>query len=885
MADFNRHLKQNKILVYFTIIIFIYMSCFSSCSKSGQQQGTEEGQKSDQVKRTEQNEVPKAETASNQKTAESNKSAQSDKSDEGCGCPPGVEASVENAGQKKPLTQEEAKQMADKLERYFQALEELSKKIPPDTFDPQAIVDKVGKDPEALFKWVRDNTQLVPYRGFLRGPVGVLMDRRGNSLDRALLLHELVRLAGFEVRLARARLSREQAEEAHKKSQAIPPVTGPSVEESSSKELDNLSEENLQKYRIDPVVFKKYVSRASQEDEKFFKELTERTAKQADFITHAVERYQKKEDAETMGAPIDELKDHWWVQLKKEGAWTDLDPASKEIAPGSSISPAENICQLKELDQDLIHSVDFRVIIEQWKDGIAEEKTVLTHRLIPAELLGKKIVFSHVPMNWPKNSNLLGDQDPVQKLKSTVLEQNEWQPVLTVGSDRIAQSSFTAAGDINKNAGQKRRSPGVQGITGGIFGALGGKEGEKEEEPTSVLTAEWVDYTIHVPGRPDRTTRRQIFDLIGPAARKKAEIPPPNLSDAARLNRGLILLSETDILIQGCRFSAEFMVHLMANIYLSNRQILEEIVRPTNSSERDGNMFSKIENLTPLPGLEYILSEARMSWSELESRIYLGQPNILTFARRPKLGPNGIIVVRSGFDVISNAVSFVPELERDPFQARIYQGIVDTNVEALILKSIGSEPENTAEIFARSEEQQIRWVALNDATSLGWRGLEATDDIRARMEQDISDGYVVIAPQKEILLGERRVYAWWRVDPVSGSILGIGPEGGQALAEYAMDVAHIVSALTCLIEFAHVKSTATLFCRIAACVMISGLGVFSHFAWSKLRWLGKIYNFQKGWMTAIVVKEWRIAFGISAIMGMTSEVISQLCAWLDKQST
>ena len=40
---------------------------------------------------------------------------------------------------------------------------------PRDTFDPQVIVDNVGKDPAKLFEWVRDNTYLVPYRGALRG--------------------------------------------------------------------------------------------------------------------------------------------------------------------------------------------------------------------------------------------------------------------------------------------------------------------------------------------------------------------------------------------------------------------------------------------------------------------------------------------------------------------------------------------------------------------------------------------------------------------------------------------------------------------------------------------------------------------------------------------
>src|SRR5271155_3062487 len=88
----------------------------------------------------------------------------------------------------KPKTSPTPDQVADKLEKLFPMLEKAEREIPRDTFDMQAVIDKVGEDPQKLFEWVRDNTYLVPYRGLLRGDKGVLMDRLGNSLDRAMLL-------------------------------------------------------------------------------------------------------------------------------------------------------------------------------------------------------------------------------------------------------------------------------------------------------------------------------------------------------------------------------------------------------------------------------------------------------------------------------------------------------------------------------------------------------------------------------------------------------------------------------------------------------------------------------------------------------------------------
>ena len=101
---------------------------------------------------------------------------------------------------------------AGQIRNLFRALDAATKRIDRTSFDPVAVVEKVGSRTDALFVWVRDNTRWVPYRGALRGPVGVLMDRSGNSLDRALLLGELLQLGGHTARLARAQVPAATAE-------------------------------------------------------------------------------------------------------------------------------------------------------------------------------------------------------------------------------------------------------------------------------------------------------------------------------------------------------------------------------------------------------------------------------------------------------------------------------------------------------------------------------------------------------------------------------------------------------------------------------------------------------------------------------------------------
>src|ERR1051326_7130223 len=94
----------------------------------------------------------------------------------------------------------------DALESSLRALADGDRASPRDRWDPSYVVETIGRQPDALFEWVRTNTRWIPYRGRLRGAAGVLMDRDGNSLDRSILVATLFRAAGHPVRLAHAAL-------------------------------------------------------------------------------------------------------------------------------------------------------------------------------------------------------------------------------------------------------------------------------------------------------------------------------------------------------------------------------------------------------------------------------------------------------------------------------------------------------------------------------------------------------------------------------------------------------------------------------------------------------------------------------------------------------
>ncbi len=677
---------------------------------------------------------------------------------------------------------DEKAEIMEWLEAVIHELEMAEEKRAKDTFEVRSVIQKVGIDPVELFEWVRDNTFWVPYRGSLRGAAGVLMDRLGNSLDRSLLLGDLLDSAGHEVRLAHAALSDSLTAKIEDDIRTIsdaPALSLPDQAKSDATRFQSIA----QRLQMGTPELKEGLEQLSQMAREDNKNAEQRVKDRAEMLMESVGEL-KNEGNLLRRIKREALRDHWWIQYKAEDGWMDLDPLLPDKKPGETIEEAEDTVVFHDLDERLLHSITVRVVAEQWREGSLDEHTVFEHTLYPYELFGEPIVLYNLCLNWPEDLRL-DEEGSVDRFRDAILEGKEWMPVLEIGKDMIVQRSFTDRGRINENpnptpeaeaGGATRRL--FRGITGGLTG--GSPKDEDEEE--GYLTAGLLEYDLHLPGQEDQTIRRELFDLLGPADRSEEEVAEPDFTDDQKLERGYSLFGIIKILPLTCQMSSQFADQV------SSRYCVEQL-RALQDELEDGH---PIEDLNIRMGMAaealhsplYRWALLRPKWNQYANNTYFGSINVVNLRTRIAEAAGGEFLLRRIFDIVDNDVSIIPQEKFSPAVARLNQGVSDTVAEAMVVPGTESRM-NLDYLIDLAKDQEISWRLVKDVQDKEWEKWRLSDDVRVRIESTLRNGWVVLVPERPIIVEGRPRLGWWRVNLKSGATLGVMDTGfHQETTEY-----------------------------------------------------------------------------------------------------
>ena len=666
------------------------------------------------------------------------------------------------------------------LENSLRAVEDGDREAPRDRWDPSYVVEHEGTEPQHLVEWVTQQTSWIPYRGELRGPTGVLMDRMGSSLDRALLLATLLKQAGHTVRLAHGELTRAQA------AAALPGliVARPWGQASDGMAVPGaVPAENIEhvatQYSLDAPAIAQSVAKYTADAGRRADALESRVADQTRRLRSAVGIPVRPGRSARLDAATEVLRDHWWVQRQDGSAWTDLDL----LSPGSAAltTPRETVA-LADLDASQAHQVIVRVVAEQWANGRVSERVALQHALRPADLIGKPVALKLWPRRWP--AKLVPGSNPSQYIRTTALAQHEWLATLTIGRDTAAQASLLETGDINEHPAVNDFTP-VGGSTSGsaddaasMLRGIAPNQTQTASAQT-MLTAAWIEFEIRVPGQAPRATRHTVFDLLGSAGRAARPVPAVQATDATALVRSLSQMMETEILPMAGRLAPEFYRHLAAQGLLANRETLRAAVRGEISESMSPADLG--DRLAPMPGPLYRLAMARFTRGTVSDELYLVEPNVLARHVYPASLGGDRIVLRDATDIVVNRVD-VDLRVRDAFALRFDQGVFDTNAETQLQG--GAKPDgSTADAYAASTD----WITVTPANTAQLASVRFSDDDRRRMAQDVTDGAIVVTPAGPPANRVGTAASWWRIDPDRGDVLGVDGRGwGQATAEYTL---------------------------------------------------------------------------------------------------
>lgn len=705
--------------------------------------------------------------------------------------------------------QKACQDLSERIQLAYQAAQAGVRELPWEEFDVSARQAVIGEGVDALFAWVRDETRWIGYQGVMRGPQGVLLDRMGSHLDRALLLAVLLESAGHEVRFAHAILSDDEVE-------ALIKIATTNVDadpdDSASADLDVLLEQMAQVLDMEVGELRQQQFNTQLD----VQQLTERVVEQGVLQSRSLLGMLAWDEgapaaAANDGDMRDALRDHWWVQVRRDERWTDLDPSRRSHDPGDRVREVNEPTEVYAVDaipDPYFHTLRIEIVAEQFAEDMLVENVALTHELRVADMTGQVIGIATEPTELPSLEALIGGDENVHDpavLSERVLEQDEWMPILNIGGDLVADKSILADGRVNDQPGQMPQGAAMEEAAGALGGIDIGRRDKSKEKAATHLTAVFVRFTISAPGRETEQFERPLVDVLGSAVRA-ANPEGFELTEAKRKRRAVGLLGSMRVLGQSCWLPESYTAKRSLGEMLQNRQGVEGALFAF-SQENAGQIAQAMQKLRPLVSDLLALAHYRQAMSPHREAVVLTRLNVLSYVQQGDWREDGLVGME-GFDIIHNAVEVLPESEVDPRQVRLMQGVLETMLEAELLTEHG-EIINTGRAYGEAMAHGERWTLVDDATSLEAVAGDMNEDTRTHLRKALAAGQVVVLPETR---EADRSMTWWRIDPASGAALGMGPTGrGQAGIEYltqlleSLDTAYgtastVMSIWDCLIS-------------------------------------------------------------------------------------
>lgn len=352
------------------------------------------------------------------------------------------------------------------------------------TADINAAAAAIGPDLDAMLGYMR-TFALDPYQGSLLGDHGTLMAQRGNSLDRSLLLASLLRRQGHRARLVHGRLTDGDARrllELARQDPAKRPGEEPAMTVEEIALAGGLPVEEVRSLRQAVEAKRLELGQI----------LRERVRRDVAFLRRQLETAGVRL-LPAPGPTLEDVRDHFWVQVEVDREWRDLDPLASEGQVGQRLAEPGGEIPTSPLPDRWVHALRVRLLATYEGGGGSRANEVLDVTLRVPDLAGRWLVLGFPPQD--------GVDPPAPETA------NSFQPILVAGT-RQHKGRI-----VYLDASKARR--------GGPSGLLGAATGERAPELLQRLD---VEFTLRAPGADDMRVTRAVVRATGRIEQARQEI-------------------------------------------------------------------------------------------------------------------------------------------------------------------------------------------------------------------------------------------------------------------------------------------------------------------------------------------------------------------------
>jgi hypothetical protein len=435
----------------------------------------------------------------------------------------------------------------------------------------------------------------------------------------------------------------------------------------------------------------------------------------------------------TLQSLAQETQDHYWVESSPDGrSWTAMDPSFATATPGQVLGQPQE--RFDSIPEAMYHHLELRVRTEEAVGGGLPTREVLKYSARAADLSGVDVFLAHDA--------------------GTGADANRVRPFLVVRPKTIEGEWFWLRPPTAGNASVSM----VDALAGGA------------QEAAGATTAETIEIDFANPDGSGETVTREVFDLIG----KHRRAAGPALTD------------EQIAAVTSSVSVADFRTNVYDLFFTTGAIDPEHLTHLGSASKPNPDRFDVSAGLHRVAVTYTAVSDALTSRvvapSGAVARLY---PNTPRVAIAELATVNG--APRLGLDLRrERARAIVTGFRKEQlFLAQVFRGIVDGTLERVVLGTAGAgggPPEpvfGTSLLFELAQAQKVSPVLVS-----GNSPTDVPEDGRARLEESLAAGNLVIAPSGPVQVAGAKRYAWWEIEPRYGATMAVTDEGlHQAVVE------------------------------------------------------------------------------------------------------